>query len=330
LKYKNGGGEKEKKEKKIMGTPITQNYMVPGGDKWVIGAEGELEILGVVTGGNYVKRYFVDNVNGDDANAGLTWATAFEQIDAAITAWETFRALQTNVYAQGAIYVRGTGTAYDALAALPSYCDIIGVGAEPAGDGTGIVVIGANGADGIAGTARGLGLYNLQFVTGGAFWAADFVNLFRSKIVHCAFKNVTAAADGGLRFSGASGGLVIEDCIWMAANDVCFKVGIQAQGTHLNACRIRKNYITGTTAGVLIDATVTHGDWTVFEDNVIGDLGHGCVKAIDDNQPSDAVSWLNYVKNSVMGTNLITIANNGAARCHGNVSANDFVAVTAS
>jgi hypothetical protein len=37
-----------------------------------------------------------------------------------------------------------------------------------------------------------------------------------------------------------------------------------------------------------------------------------------------------YAQNSVMGTNLITVANSGAARVHGNVSANGFVAVTAS
>jgi len=42
------------------------------------------------------------------------------------------------------------------------------------------------------------------------------------------------------------------------------------------------------------------------------------------------VGYIQYAENSVMGTNLITIANSGAARCHGNVSANGFVAVTAS
>jgi hypothetical protein len=116
----------------------------------------------------------------------------------------------------------------------------------------------------------------------------------------------------------------------MGDSDMCCTVGIQAQGTHLNSSRIAKNYISGLTAGVLIDNTVKNGDYTVFEDNVIGDIGKGCVTAIDDNQPADSVGWINYVKNSVMGTNKMTIANNGAARCHGNVSANSFVAVTAS
>jgi hypothetical protein len=278
---------------------------------------------------HYVKEYFVDNIAGAAAGPG-TRANPYAQVSQAITAWEALRATLANVYGIAVVYVRGTGTVYTALTALPSYCDVIGDGAEPGGDGTGIVQIGANGADGVAGTARGLTLKNLQLISGGAFWCADFVNLFRSRIEHCAFKNATAAADGGLRFSGASGGLVVEDNIWMANNDVCHKVGVQAQGTHLNASRFRKNLITGTTAGVLIDNTLKNGDYTVFEDNVIGDIGKGCVTAIDDNQPADSVGWLNYVKNSVMGTNLITIANNGAARCHGNVSANSFVAVTAS
>jgi hypothetical protein len=310
--------------------PVSANYMDEGGDRWTIGPEGELRILGTLSGGMYVKSYYVDNINGSASNAGLSWESAFAEISTAVTAWEAYRALQDNVYARGAIYVRGTGTAYTKLTALPSYCDIIGVGAEVRGNGTGIVMIGANGADGIAGTARGLGLYNLQFISGGAFWCADFVSLFRSSIVHCAFQATTAAADGGIRFSGASGGLVIRDCLWKGSGDVICKVGIQASGTHLNESIIENNVIGGTTAGILIDNTVKNGDQTVVRNNHIGDTGKGCVTAIDDNQPADLVGYLMYCNNSVMGTNLITIANSGAARCHGNVSANGFVAVTAS
>ena len=228
------------------------------------------------------------------------------------------------------IYVRGSGTAYTALTALPSYADIIGIGAEPRGNGTGIVAIGANGADGIAGTARGLGLYNLQLNSGGAFWCADFVSLFRSRIVHCALQANVAASDGGMRFSGPSGGNYIGDCHWKGNNDVIAKVGIQAQGTHFNESLIEDCIIGGTVAGVLIDATVKYGDQTLFRRNHIGDTGKGCEIAIDDNQPADSVGWMTYAQNSLMGTALATIANNGAARLHGNVSANGFVAVTAS
>jgi len=313
-----------------MGNPVSPNYMDLGGERWTIGPEGELRLLGRITGAIFVRTYFVDNVNGASANDGLSRDYAFAQVSEAITAWEAYRATLANVYARAAIYVIGTGTAYTALTALPSYADIIGVGAEPRGNGTGIAMIGADGADGIAGTARGLGLYNLQLISGGAFWCADFVNLFRSRIENCAFQATTHAADGGLRFSGASGGLVIKNNLWKGSGDVIAKVGIQAQGTHFNESLVEDNNIGGTTAGVLIDNTVKNGDQTLFRNNHIGDTGKGCVTAIDDNQPADLVGYIQYCQNTVMGTNLITIANNGAARCHGNMSANGFVAVTAS
>lgn len=277
-------------------------------------------------------RYFVNNITGDDDNDGLSWTTPFKTISKAITVSEAVRtALATNnTYVRNQIYVQGIGIAYAAITALPNYCDIIGVGANPKGNGTGIVMIGANGADGIAGTARGLRLCNLQFISGGAFWCADFVNLFRSTIENCAFQATTAATDGGLRFSGASGGVDIINCWWKGSGDVINKVGIQAQGTHFNECLIEGCNIGGTTAGILIDSTVKNGDQTLVRNNHIGDTGKGCVTAIDDNQPADLVGYIQYCDNTIMGTNLITIANNGAARCHGNRSGADFVTVTAS
>lgn len=290
-------------------------------------------MLDAITIGMYVKSYFVDNVNGSASNTGLSWEAAFAQISTAITAWEAFRAAQANVYGRGVIYVRGTGTAYTALAALPSYCDIIGVGAEANGNGTGIVMIGANGADGIAGTARGLGLYNLQIISGGAFWCADFVSLFRSRIERCCFQAKDNATNGAIRFSASSGGNNIINCHMTGSGNVIHAVGIQVQGGNFDSCRIEDNIIIGTTAGVLIDNTCSTGlngtaaDNTIFRHNVIGDLGRGCVTAIDDNSPA---GMINYIENAVMGTALITCANNGAARVHGNVSANGFVAVTAS
>lgn len=283
------------------------------------------------------KTYYVNNITGSSGNDGLSWGTAFAEISQAITAQIAASLALTGVaataagfYGRDRIFVMGTGTAYTALTALPSMCDIIGIGAEPRGNGTGIVIVGANGADGIAGTARGLGLYNMQFRAGGSFWCADFVSLFRSVIDHCVFHTNTAAADGGLRFTSASGGLWIKNCHWTGDNDYINKVGIQASGTHLNESLIENCVIGGTTAGILIDNTVINGDQTVFRNNHIGDTGKGCTIAIDDNQPANAVGWVNYANNSVMGTDLITVANNGAARVHGNVSANAYVAVTAS
>jgi hypothetical protein len=280
------------------------------------------------------KIYYVNNITGSDTGYdGSDWEHPFAQPSAAITAWTAYLAAQTatDAYVRGKIYIQGTGTAYTALTALPSYCDMIGIGADPRGNGAGIVIIGVAGADGIAGTARGLNMKNIQFRSGGSFWCADFVSLFRSRIENCAFhSNGATAADGGMRFTGASGGNVIKDCWWNGDTDYVPKVGIQASGTHFNESEITGCNICGTTAGILIDNTIKNGDQTLVHHNHIGDTGKGCTTAIDDNQPANLVGYIQYCNNSVMGTNLITIANSGAARCHGNVSANAFVAVTAS
>jgi hypothetical protein len=282
------------------------------------------------------RDYFVNNITGSAYADGSSWANAMDQVSTAITAQIAYSLALTGVaptaagfYGRDRIFVMGTGTAYTAISTLPSMCDIIGVGAEPRGNGTGIVIIGVNGADGIAGTARGLGLYNMQFRAGGSFWCADFVSLFRSVIDHCVFHSNVAATDGGLRFSGASGGLWIKNCHWTGDTDYINKIGIQISGTHFNESVIEDCVIGGTDKGIAVAATVINGDQTVIRNNHIGDTGKGCTAAVNDDQPSNAVGWINYCTNTIMGTGLLLMDNNGAARCHGNMSANGFIAATA-
>ncbi len=80
-----------------MGYPVPKNYMDEGGDRWTIGAGGELVINGAVTGALPSQSYFVDTVNGLDTNDGKSWATAFKTMAAALTAVAT----------NGRIYFRG-------------------------------------------------------------------------------------------------------------------------------------------------------------------------------------------------------------------------------
>ena len=281
----------------------------------------------------YVQAYYVDNVNGSANNNGQAWSSAYAQISTAITAWEAWRALQANLYAKGVIYVRGTGTAYAALTALPSYCDIIGVGAQSNGNGTGIVMIGANGAAGIAGTARGLGLFNLQIISGGAFYCADFVSLFRSEIAHCDFQAKDVATSGAIRFSASSGGNWIHDNWMTGSGNVCHVLGMDIAGPNFDSNRIERNLIVGTTNGVYVRSTCSTGqngtaaDNTVFDSNFIGDFGRGCAVAINDDEVSGMIS---YTNNIVYGTATITMVNNGVKRCHGNISYNGYATVTAS
>jgi hypothetical protein len=99
------------------------------------------------------KIYYVNNITGSATNNGLTWASAVDQVSTAITLSEAARlaswggATLTNHNLRNTIFVQGTGTAYTSLTELPSFCDIVGVGACPFGDGSGIVVIGTNTAD---------------------------------------------------------------------------------------------------------------------------------------------------------------------------------------
>jgi hypothetical protein len=283
-------------------------------------------------GGAYLGRdYFVNNISGNAYADGSDWDNAMDQVSTAITAAEAYRLAilpSTNQYIRNRIFVQGTGTAYAALAALPNYCDIVGVGAVSWGNGAGIAAItGAGAADAVAGSARGLRIFNMQFIATGAFWSMDFVSLFRSEIAYCTFQALTTASDGALRFSGASGGNWIHDCTTGGSGLVVPKVGVQAQNQNFDHCRFEDNVLGGTTAGVLIDAGVIYADQTIFRHNHIGDTGWGCTTAIDDNSTAGKAM---FVENSVMGSALITCVNNGAARVHGNVSANGFVAVTAS
>ncbi len=131
------------------------------------------------------RTYYVNNILGSSTNDGLSWGTAMDEVSTAITASETYRQLggvvggasvTTNDYVRNTIVVQATGTAYSAISALPNYTDIIGLGATPRGNGAGIVRIdGAGAADAMAGTARGLGLYNLQAMqsSAGSFYGLD-------------------------------------------------------------------------------------------------------------------------------------------------------------
>jgi hypothetical protein len=290
----------------------------------------ELEVLeNALLSHKYHKHYWVDNSRGQTGGPG-TYHSPFAEVSQAIAAWVIELATLTNIYRRACIHVIGTGTAYAALTSLPAYlgADIVGEGAPANGNGTGIAVIGVNGAAGILFAAtRSAGFFNLQIRSGGNFWCMDAGNFLRSVIEDCHFMANVAAPYGGLRMTLASGGMRIRHNTWGGDNLQHPIVGIQLSGPNFDNSLVEDNFIVGTTAGVLVDAACVKGDLTLFRRNHIGDGGHGCVTAIDDNATTGTIM---YDDNCVMGTNLICCYNNGAARVHGNKSANGFVAVTAS
>lgn len=277
-------------------------------------------------------EYFVDgtiSASGD----GLTWSTAFKTLAEAVTAVTTYQATLTNIYTRCVIHVAGIGTAYAGISTLPQYCDIIGEGATPFGDGTGIAVIGVGTADldAIAGTARGLRLFNLQFRHSGNGWACDFVNLFRSEIGFCAFcasdpTLATVHSDGAVRITGAGGGLYVHDNKCIGANDSWHEYGLYADGTFLNSSRFERNTWRARLEGIHISAGVK-GDNTEFVNDILN--GGQQTLALGVNDVATAGQII-YTGLKISATKSNVLSNLGETRWIGNYWKNDFAAVNAS
>ena len=277
------------------------------------------------------RTYFVNNITGASTNDGLSWGTAMDEVSTAITASETYRELggedpgrsdTYNDYVRNTIIIQGTATAYTQLTALPNYCDMVGLGADPRGNGTGIARIGpdaiAGGSfDGVnAGECRGTNFYNLQFQAGSSKAAFDCDKLYRAVFENCAFMgNNDAVSPSALFLSGytattgfGGSGVVIRDCHFSgaAANSAVF--GIYLKGTHWHNCVIENCHITGVT-GIEVASTVTSGWGSVVKDCWIGTGITTCTLSIDDDSsPGYIVYCGNYL------TTAATLASNGSAR----------------
>jgi hypothetical protein len=306
--------------------------MDKSGKRLTIGALAELRILGIITGGvQYARQYFVDNVAGSADGDGLSWDTAMNSIALAVTAWNTYQAAQTNIEVRGAIYIRGTATAYAGLTALPSYCDMIGVGASPLGNGTGIARIGSDTAaeDGVlaaSSTIRGTNFYNLQFQAGSAKSCFTIQNIFRCKFIDCAFmvNGVATSCTTGFLAEKASG-VTWENCHWGTASNVEPTVGLDISGSHFHHCKIVDCEITGLTAAFRLASGTTSGYGSILKNNFIGSHYGTCLIGVDDNA---TVGQVMYCGNFVAATAQGTLYNNHTARWIGNFAANGFSTVT--
>lgn len=215
------------------------------------------------------RTYYVNNITGSSTADGLSWNSAVDQPSTAITLSETYRQLgsgapsvTTNDYIQNTIIVQGTGTAYTAVSTLPSYTRIVGLGADPRGNGAGIAQIdGAGTADAMAGSARGLELYNIQCDQSGAgsVIGLDCVVLFRSRIEDCAFTN---QGTSGIRIV-SGGGVTIKNVT--CSNDTVAQItGLTlGNGATNNSHKIVDCEFFGDTNGVSFSSVA--GKQTVFK-----------------------------------------------------------------
>ena len=287
-------------------------------------------------GGSYPNKvYCVNNISGGSGNTGEDWDHPMDQVSTAITAWEAFRATKTSTdaYTRGVILVQGTGTAYTKLTALPSYCDLIGIGAEVRGNGSGIARIGADAdttpASAVdASATRGLYMEGLQFQAGSGYSAFDCADIFRSTIKNCAFfsNNTATNPASGFTFARASG-LVIDGCHWGGASGSGDPlIGVHVSGTHFHNTVIRNCFIIGD-VGIQIDVACTSTYYSIVENNWIGPGYSAQTLSIDDNS---AQGWTVF-RNNQIGT-AGTLATGGSTRWCNNWIVNGVapVAVTES
>jgi hypothetical protein len=269
------------------------------------------------------KIFFVNNITGSSSGDGLTWGTAFSTIALAIAAVVAFQAAQTtaslDIDAKCIIYVAGTATAYAALTSLPSYCDIIGVGADPRGNGTGIArVTAATGTDTVDDSVgvRGLNIYNMQFTGSGTGYAMDLAICYRSVFENCAFVN---KSDGALRIL-QGGAITIRNCQF-GGDTVLPAVALTVgnSGGNFNQALVEDSVFYGTTTGIANSAYLC--DSTVFRKNTI--YG-GTTGILDTSTESNIAGNAFYVGNFVSaGSDAINVSQNPTLRVMGNFVSNN-------
>jgi hypothetical protein len=262
------------------------------------------------------RVYHVNNVTGSSSNDGLSWENAMDEVSTAITAATTYLATHAtnNQNIRNIIYVAGTATPYTALTVLPSYCDIIGVGADPSGNGAGIARIGADSgtSEGVLVTAsvRGLNCRNLQFQAGVGGYAFKGTNLFRSNFVDCVF--TSNGSPGGAPAAGFEMGICsgvnFDRCLWNNQSSTAnqFTVGMNITSTHFHGCQVRDCHIGGDT-GVAIAGACVNAWGSRFHNCYIGQLSETCAIGVDDNATTGHIIYSNC---TVQATDAFDLVNN--------------------
>jgi len=271
------------------------------------------------TGGT---TYYVNNITGSSTADGLSWNSAVDELSTAVALSEASRLIHpgttTNDYIRNRIVLQGTGTTYGAVSDLPSYCDVIGLGAEPFGDGTGIVVLGdaTGAADGLAGSMRGTNFYNMQFVGAGSYYAVDLAVAYRSSFENCAFGGNASSAACTIAFNVVSAsGLVMRDCKTVA--HAAFPVtgyAMSTAGGNWNECIMERCYANASTTGYTNAGYLQNG--SIVRDCIF----NGGTTGLSDTSSQTGVEalafyWHNFASG---GTTGMTVSQGTERRCMDN------------
>jgi len=281
---------------------------------------------------NMGRVYHVNNITGSSGADGLSWGSAMDQVSTAIDASEVYRQLgygkpdvTTNDYVRNTILVQGTGTAYTLCDSLPNYCDIIGIGADPRGNGGGIARVSATtGVDTVdeATGVRGLNIYNMQFTGSGTGYAMDLAVAFRCRFENCVFTNKST---GGIRIL-TGGGIVIKDCSIGAADTTTCTTGltIGSSGGNFNNCLVENNVIHGTTLAINNTAYLCNG--TRFDHNLCFSEGTYAISDTSSQTGYPGLAW--YTQNFVRAATTAFVITNGSGRAIGNLVVNNTTGAT--
>ncbi len=299
----------------------------------IFGETKSKDALLAMSGIGQGRVYYVNNITGASGNNGLSWGSAMDEIETAVTASEVYRKLPatTNEYIRNTIVIQGTGTPYTHLTDVGEHINFIGLGDNPLGNAAGIVRVGADtGRDyGIltTETVRGNYFYNIQFQAGGLQAAVKFTNIFRTTFERCGFFTNGAPETSptyGFWTIGPASGLHLKDCYWgNASGATAFAAnGLYINGTHFHNCLVEGCYITGTATGVYIGSNASNSWGSLFRDCYMGGgSSTACEIGIDDNT---AVGHIRYQNCYLDAADPIEPSNDGT-RFVGCIAENAFV-----
>jgi len=280
------------------------------------------------------RTYYVNNITGASTNDGLSWATAFDQVDAALLASETERVARNtansgNSGIRNSIIIQGTCTAYSKVDQDANCCDIFGIGNRMhlGGAANDVMISGATAADGMAmsqlvagwnttlgcGGGMGVNVYNVHFEASGNYYAVDLVDWLLGSFEDCSFMCSGSNSYGGLNCSEHFAGSLVRNC--HAGGDAGLPAyGFSFTGGVFNQNLIERNWMQARTYG-FYTTDYLQGGTVVRQNSVYG----GTYGIYDNSAETTVLGRALYTGNWVSSSGTaIQMTNVGTYICVGN------------
>ena len=299
----------------------------------------KIKNLEIIPGGSFIfnpnggKTYFVNNITGASGNDGLSWGTAFAQIDQALLASETYRITKatSNKVIHNQIFVQGTETAYAVVNQDANCVDIYGMGHRmhlggAAGD---VMVSGAGAAAGMsmtalaagwdttaggAGGGLGVNIKNIHFEATGSYYAVDVYDWLLGGFEDCSFMTSGANNYGGFRASEHFAGSLMRNC--HAGGDAgSVRDGFTFTGGVFNQNLIEWNWAQASRYGFYTSDYLQGG--TVIRNNTFYGTTYGIY---DTSAETTVMGRAMYVNNNAVSAGTgFSISNVGTSICTANM-----------